>query len=1029
MSEPGDWSRGSEWRQWDLHVHTPASFEWHGQPFEANLDSPKNRDPMNKMVQTLNSTEPAAFALMDYWTFNGWLALQRHQNDPTTPRLTKTVFPGIELRLQAPMKARLNAHVIFSDKINEQHLLDFRSALQVGVIDQPLSDNALIELARRVGADKLAIHGFNKADVDNDNTKALRAGSTIAEIAPESYKMAISKVPHGHAIGFMPFDTTDGLAGVKWQDHYAYFLSLFQSSPIFESRDPDLRAAFVGEKTPANAKYFDNFQAGLRGIPRLVVSGSDAHRFVGTKGSNDNRGYGDFPSGKVTWIKADPTFEGLKQAILEPAKRSYIGERPPKLTAIATSKTYFIDFVQVQKTDQSATTGAWLDNVAVKLNPDLVAIIGNKGSGKSALADVIALLGNSRQKAYFSFLKKDRFRGKTGDPAKHFIATLGWLDGRTETRNLNEDPTNDKVELVKYIPQGHFEALCNDHVSGGSQAFENELRTVIFSHAGDAIRLGAQDFNQLVAQQEQGLRTQLNEFRKELHALNESIASCEGKLHPQVRLGLQDELALKTRQVEEHRKTEPTKITEPVEEQSPAQRSAAAELQTLATQMKLVDDESARIARAAVTLAAKARALQNVRERARLLERAHKQFLEDTTKDLLTLGIDASSLLTFSLADGTLDAMAETIAQEQTANKELATAKATAKDELAAQQGELQAELDAPQLLYQQYLKSHEAWQTHLDDLVGSSEAPDSLEGLQARIRHLEDLPTALEQLSAKRDRLAVEIFDTIDEQRKARAKLFSPVQDLIQSNDLIREEYQLQFRAELRFSFDALAPSLFSLIKQNAGEFRGDDESVATVRRLSERYDFASGDDALSFAKSLVGKIVSAANISDPGGFGIASLLRKDKQSTDVYDLIFGFTYLEPRYSLRFQDTPIEQLSPGQRGALLLIFYLLVDKGRNPILLDQPEENLDNETVVNLLVPVLTQAKKRRQVIMVTHNPNLAVVCDAEQIIRASFDRRSQSRITYSAGAIENPETNRRAVDVLEGTMPAFSNRRAKYH
>ncbi len=111
------------------------------------------------------------------------------------------------------------------------------------------------------------------------------------------------------------------------------------------------------------------------------------------------------------------------------------------------------------------------------------------------------------------------------------------------------------------------------------------------------------------------------------------------------------------------------------------------------------------------------------------------------------------------------------------------------------------------------------------------------------------------------------------------------------------------------------------------------------------------------------------------------------------------------------------------------MIFYLLVDKGRNPIILDQPEENLDNETVVSLLVPVLTQAKKRRQIIMVTHNPNLAVVCDAEQIIWATFDRKDGSRIAYTAGSIENPEINRGVIDVLEGTKPAFNNRRIKYH
>ncbi len=120
---------------------------------------------------------------------------------------------------------------------------------------------------------------------------------------------------------------------------------------------------------------------------------------------------------------------------------------------------------------------------------------------------------------------------------------------------------------------------------------------------------------------------------------------------------------------------------------------------------------------------------------------------------------------------------------------------------------------------------------------------------------------------------------------------------------------------------------------------------------------------------------------------------------------------------------------TPGQRGALLLIFYLLVDRKRNPIILDQPEENLDNETIVSLLVPVLNAAKENRQIIMVTHNPNLAVVCDAEQIIFPEFDRKSMCCISYLSGAVESPELNRAVVNVLEGTKPAFNNRGQKYH
>ncbi|MDQ7067548.1 MAG: hypothetical protein Q9M40_06025 [Sulfurimonas sp.] len=82
------------------------------------------------------------------------------------------------------------------------------------------------------------------------------------------------------------------------------------------------------------------------------------------------------------------------------------------------------------------------------------------------------------------------------------------------------------------------------------------------------------------------------------------------------------------------------------------------------------------------------------------------------------------------------------------------------------------------------------------------------------------------------------------------------------------------------------------------------------------------------------------------------------------------------------------EQLSPGERGALVIIFYLLIDKGDIPLIIDQPEDNLDNESVFEYLVPYIKQAKQNRQIIIVTHNPNIAVVSDAEQIIYTEIDK-----------------------------------------
>lgn len=78
--------------------------------------------------------------------------------------------------------------------------------------------------------------------------------------------------------------------------------------------------------------------------------------------------------------------------------------------------------------------------------------------------------------------------------------------------------------------------------------------------------------------------------------------------------------------------------------------------------------------------------------------------------------------------------------------------------------------------------------------------------------------------------------------------------------------------------------------------------------------------------------------------------------------------------------------------------------------------------------VPILNEAKKTRQIIMVTHNPNLAIVCDAEQIIYTDFDRENNFSINYTSGSIENYELNQHSVNILEGTLHAFNNRRNKY-
>ena len=1019
--------RGSEWRRWDLHIHSPASFYWTGPRFQGDGSSVHDVAIVDQMINALNAAQPAVFALMDYWGFDGWFALKRRLAQPGAPQLEKTVFPGIELRLCSPMSGRLNAHVIFSDKIDDQLLRDFRSALKLELVDLPLSNHGLITYARNATAALLAKHGIKKPDIDADDRKALEAGYKIAELKADSYRAAIKSVPDGLAIGFMPFMTNDGLGHVDVMTHYAYAMSLFDSSPIFETRDDAHWHAFVGRKTEANTKFFEAFQEALGGVPRLPVSGSDAHQFTGD-GTNNTRGYGDYPSGRITWIKADPTWEGLRQAVREPEKRCYIGALPPKIARVRDQKTFYIDRLELTKVSGSALDEQWFDGVSLQFNTDLVAIIGNKGSGKSALADVIAVLGNSQEKAHFSFLKRDRFRGKSGEPAKQFVGTMHWRAGDPCEANLADDPPNDRVELVKYIPQGRFEALCNDHASGASNAFERELREVIFSHTPADRRLDALSFGDLIEQQERVFRERLGELRKNLGLLNQRIVNAEDRLHPDIKSNLEEQLRLKHLQLTELAAGKPVDVPEPSSEMTAEQKSASDALTDLAA----TDVAREADLKAATTVQQESglrrQAARAVEDQIDLFEGQFKALAAQVAPELAKVGLTVDQVIKLEINRSYLSAaIAADEAAIIEANGSIAKNSAE-KSRIEAERAKATLQLNEPQRKRQDYLAALRQWDEQQATIRGAADIPDSELGLMARLDQIAQLPAVVTSLREERERQTRAIFAVLEEQRSQRADLFEPLQQLIADNDLIREEYRLQFQSNLAVYTEAISENLFGIVKQNAGELRGEDDSRAAVKAQCDKFGFADADAAVGFISAMEGLLTASAGRSQQSGSGVRAILRKDRKPEEVYDYLYGLEYIEPKYTLLFQDTSIEQLSPGQRGALLLIFYLLVDKGSNPIILDQPEENLDNETIVSLLVPVINEAKKARQILMVTHNPNLAVVCDAEQIICAQFDRRKRSTISYYAGSIEEANSNANVVTILEGTKPAFDNRSRKY-
>lgn len=118
----------------------------------------------------------------------------------------------------------------------------------------------------------------------------------------------------------------------------------------------------------------------------------------------------------------------------------------------------------------------------------------------------------------------------------------------------------------------------------------------------------------------------------------------------------------------------------------------------------------------------------------------------------------------------------------------------------------------------------------------------------------------------------------------------------------------------------------------------------------------------------------------------------------------------------------PIEQGSPGQKSAAMLAF--LLSHGDEPIVLDQPEDDLDNHLIYDLMVRQLRASKRSRQVIVATHNPNVVVNGDAELVI--SMDHRNGQcvMVDKGTGSLQDQGVRDEVCRVMEGGRQAFERR-----
>jgi ABC-type lipoprotein export system ATPase subunit len=1009
-------------------VHTPESF-YHNYPgtheeaWEAFLSDIEQLPEEFKVI-----------GINDYVLVDGYEKALKAKREQNRLKNIDLILPVVELRLDkfggvvqggkhgnAPSSwSRINIHVIFDqvdpDFIRQQFISAIAPSYRLlpgstgegkwnSVISRQSIEALGAAIIESVPADKRdaygtpLIEGFNNLNVSADGLrKALEN-----EALKGKFVVAVGKTEWEN---------------LKWDDH-----SIAEKKTLINEAD----LVFTAAETPEDhAKA----RAKLRvtGVNANLLDCSDAH-WLSTSTDKDRIG------NCFTWIKADCTFKGLLQAIEEFDDRVYVGDNPPKRQHVELNRTKFIRAVRVARKDGSKLADTWFD-AGLPLNPDLVAIIGNKGSGKSALADIIALAGNTRNYRSFSFLNDVRFREPRAKLAQHFTGTLMWRDGSETSRDLDKDPESGSVERVKYLPQSYLETLCNELGAGGSATFDAELRKIIYSHVPPEDQLGQPSMDALLDFKVAEINKAMEAVRGRVSALNVEIINAESRLFPEFRKGLVEQLAARKAELAALEEARPKQVDDPNASPEALEESkqAAARIDGLEQQLEAIGREEAAL-REAKAAAAKKQALARRIAQALVNQKKQNDTFEGELKELLTeLGVDIPLSSLFEVRIDTRPADDVVMAMQAEAESIDGKLQSTEPDSvlkrreaLSASLAEAKSRLGERQRLFVLYKEELARWEKSKAEIAGPAEKQGTIAWLQSAIDSLEGLPARVKTLREQRAQLSREIHGLIRSMVDEFQRLYLPVQAFVQSADQMDMNLPLEFHVRIEEA-EFQEQFLGKLNRQIRGTFSGIDESNQLVRRMLQEASFAEPDDAVAFAERIERALHSDRREGQDGReTRLADQLRRGTTANEMLDYIFGLEYLRPRYSLTYGGQDIGQLSPGERGLLLLVFYLLVDKDDIPIVVDQPEENLDNQTIYRILVKCIKKAKERRQVIMVTHNPNLAVVCDAEQIIYA-FRNGEGVRFEYEAGSIEQPEIKNRVVQILEGTEPAFRNRQSKY-
>lgn len=643
-----------------------------------------------------------------------------------------------------------------------------------------------------------------------------------------------------------------------------------------------------------------------------MIMGSDNH--------NPNKYPNDHNSSLFTWIKADPTFEGLKQILYEPTERVRIQSEDPTFDR---EKFPFTKIsIPIQTKVFVEEDDIYFEPSEIPLNNNLVSIIGGRGTGKSQLINYLAASFN---------------RGK--QPNKYNLSTDIVVSRKA---SITEDSIDFRVQdspnvPFMYIAQNQIKEL----VEKKDDFSRNILETIGVTDAY-GLSVGYSELSEMT----------VNEYHRIIKILN-----ADGETSKERKDFINKEI-----------KRYSDFIQNITSEQNKKKLEGYKEKVDKLHKIKSWQEN-----------------VTQLYEKINIFAKETNTILQKWNEQLVKTGISIPLIDVQSTQDSLRDIFLPRLSDAYDKTKKEIE---NTKNEFRDYKGDLTT-----------LLSNVSSYQSKLSELIKQKEA--------------------FEQEERKYQTLSSESFKNLG------SKIQKSIEDY---TELIRKKWS-EFKGE-NDAIDPKKKELLNIILQKDLDV----EAIVTIDTEQMYNLLLEKLDGRSYNIEKLSQLIGIKTVEDFYSFVcqessvhvFSSQIREDLRKQILYLFYKHYTdFISIGVRVTLNKKPITKLSFGQQGTIYLRLQIAANMFSETIIYDQPEDDLDNDFITNELIPIFRKIKLYRQIIIVSHNANLVVNADSEQVIIAN---NVDGKLSYLSGSLEDPIINAEVCRILEGGKTAFEDRERKY-